>query len=217
MSTTSRSAIGRALGGAAMRRLGGILRNQQLARRDQFEATGAQANRIVFLGDSISEFGNWDEWFPDAPVLNRGIGGETSGMVLDRLDSAIGTPLGVFLLIGTNDLTAALPEPLIVHTVGRILDGIERRAPGTPVWVQSVMPRSAKFRDELDSINGRLQTLVTERPDHIRYLDLWPALSTADGALRNEFTRDHLHLNGEGYRAWTDVLRPIVDRITSGD
>jgi lysophospholipase L1-like esterase len=43
-----------------------------------------------------------------------------------------------------------------------------------------------------------------------QYVDLWPALADATGALRKEFTPDNLHLLPAGYRAWSGVLRPLL-------
>ena len=165
------------------------------------------------LGDSITEGGMWDEWFPDARVSNRGIGGEISSQVLTRLHSAIDLPRAVFLLIGTNDLAFDIPQMEIARNVRSIVGSIERVAPGTPVVVQSVMPRSLSFRDEILALNGRLRALVNAAPEHVRYLDLWPALATADGALRPELTEDKLHLNGKGYVEWVDVLQPFMAEI----
>ena len=167
------------------------------------------------LGDSITEFGNWDEWLPDVPIANRGIGGEISSQVLARLRSAIDQPLAVFLLVGTNDLAFDVAQPEIARNVAAILEGIERVAPGTPVVVQSVMPRALVFRDEILALNQRLQDVVAKAPGHVRYLDLWPALATPEGALRPELTEDRLHLNGSGYRKWVGVLRPIMTEFGS--
>ena len=208
--SAARDRARRAVRAATARLVSRLQAAQQEHRRLQFEATGTPDGRVVFLGDSISEGGLWDEWFPDQPVLNRGIGGETSAQVLARLDSAIAGPRAVFLLVGTNDLTTAVPEDDIVDNVEGILDEIERRAPWTPVHVQSVMPRTARFRDSVRSLNQRLERLVAGRPDHVHFLDLWPALADADGDLRREYSIDRLHLNGEGYRAWTEVLRPVL-------
>ena len=169
--------------------------------------------RVVMLGDSITENGIWSEWFPDAPVTNRGIGGETSSQVLARLDSAINRPLAVFLLIGTNDLSYAVPESEIAHNVESILGAIERLAPGTPVVVQSVMPRALAFRDEIVALNRRFRELIAAAPEHVRHLDLWPALATPEGALRSELTQDKLHLNGRGYAEWVEALRPIMTEV----
>jgi hypothetical protein len=184
---------------------------RQELRASQFVAVGPPRRRsVVFLGDSITEGGLWDEWLWAVPVLNRGIGGEMSHQVLRRLDTAVASPLAVFLLIGTNDLTGGRSAASIVHDISAILDGIERRAPGTPVFVQSIMPRGARYRDDVLIVNRRLVELVASRPAHIQYLDLWPLLATERGTLRPEYTRDDLHLNGEGYRVWVELLRPHV-------
>lgn len=187
-----------------------LLVADQQHRASQFAALGAAPGRVVFLGDSITQGGLWDEWFPDVAVLNRGIGGERTADVLRRLDTAINEPTAVFLLIGTNDVMALTPLDEIARNVAAILVGIEQRAPGTPVFVQSVMPRGAAYRDEVHALNRRYAELVAHRPDHVRYVDLWPALATADDVLNPEFTRDRLHLNGLGYRAWVGILEPLV-------
>lgn len=178
--------------------LAGLLGKQQQHRRMQFEALGPSRGRVVFLGDSISEFGLWEEWFPDVPVLNRGIGGETSAQVLARLDTAINEPAAVLLLIGTNDLSMGIPEADILTNIRSIMQGIERRAPGSPVWVQSVMPRTLQLHPEIHSLNAGIRRLVADSHGQVTYLDLWPFLATYEGVLREEYSLDRLHLNGEG-------------------
>jgi lysophospholipase L1-like esterase len=163
------------------------------------------------LGYSITEFGMWSEWFPGAPMANRGIGGERSGDVLARLHTAIDHPRAVFLLVGTNDLSAAIPEQEITENVAAIIDTITHVSPGIPLYVQSVMPRGLAFRDEVRSLNERYREITAAAETH--YLDLWPALATPEGALNPDMTNDTLHLNGAGYRAWVDVLRPIISDI----
>lgn len=188
----------------------GFLSVQQEHRRSQFGALHPAPGRVVFLGDSITELGIWEEWFPEVPVLNRGISGEVSGQVLARIDSAIHEPAAVFLLIGTNDLAYDVPPARIAENVRLIIEGIRTRAPGTPVVVQSVMPRALGYRAEVQDLNRRYQDLVERQCPDVTYLDLWPALATPAGTLRSEFTADKLHLNGAGYAAWVDLLRPSV-------
>lgn len=193
-----------------------VLRRGQAVRASQFAVLGAPRRHVVMLGDSITEGGLWQEWFPGQPVANRGTGGETSADLLQRLDSAVtadSDPAAVFLLIGTNDLFLGVPLRAVVGNVASLLAEVERRAAGTPVVVQSVMPRSVRFRDDLRRLDSAYRALVDASGEHVTHLDLWPALADERGALRAEFTRDALHLTGEGYRAWVDVLRPHVDRF----
>jgi lysophospholipase L1-like esterase len=210
---TRRTAIARQAGRLLFRTVvQSIMNPMQDARRTQFASLAPARGRIVMLGDSITEFGMWSEWFPEAPMANRGIGGERSGDVLARLHTAIDHPRAVFLLVGTNDLAAAIPEQETAANVAAIVSTISRVSPGTPVYVQSVMPRGLIFRDEVHSLNERYRE-IAEAADTARYVDLWPALATPEGALNPELTNDSLHLNGAGYRAWVDVLRPIITEI----
>jgi lysophospholipase L1-like esterase len=188
----------------------------QRMRASQYAMLGAPPGHVVFVGDSITQGALWQEWFAGAPVLNRGIDGETSADLLRRVDSAVLDPLAVFLLIGTNDLTAGVSLQQITGNVRALLAEIERRAPGTPVVVQSVLPRTPRFRDDARLLNREYRRLVDGSGDNVAYLDLWPALADDDGDLRTEYTEDRLHLNGPGYAAWVDVLRPLVDALLAG-
>jgi lysophospholipase L1-like esterase len=197
----------------AMSAFAGFMRAQQDMRASQFALRPPPPGAVVFVGDSITHGGLWDEWFPGARVLNRGIGGETTADVLRRIDAAINAPAAVFLLIGTNDLSKLSPLASIIGNIRKILSQMTARAPNAPVCVQSVMPRSAAFVRHVKALNEALRALVEELGGQVHYLDLWPALASPDGALRAEFTRDQLHLNGKGYQAWVEVLRPYVAQV----
>jgi len=180
-------------------------------RRSQFEQLPALESRVVFLGDSITEAGQWDEWFPGVDVANRGIGGDTSQDVLDRLDSAVVGAKAVLLLVGTNDLWLKISVADIVHNVAETVAGISVRAPGAPILLQSVMPRAAKYRLRGVELNEAYRQLADRAG--VTYIDLWPALSDGQGQLPAEYTLDRLHLTGRGYQAWVDLLRPYVEQF----
>ncbi len=186
----------------------------QHARQTQLDTLQVPAQRILFLGDSITEQGMWHELFPDVPTVNRGVGGETTAQVLARVDGVINAPIAVFLLIGTNDISGAVPSSEIVGNVREIIAAIQNRAPATPIFVESIMPRALKYREELTHLNRLYREAVADAGANVTYVDLWPALATSEGTLRAEFTKDNVHLTGEGYRAWVDVLRPIIANLT---
>ena len=69
-------------------------------------------------GDSLTEGIDWRELFPDVKILNRGIGGDTSAGVLNRLDEVIGRhPKIVVLMIGANDLRMGVPVPQVAANI----------------------------------------------------------------------------------------------------
>ena len=184
------------------------------ARRRALFHVPAPPGRVVFLGDSITEGGLWDEQFPDLWVLNRGIGGDTTVDLGERLDDAINEPRVVSLLIGTNDLHGPRSRrdlDAIATRSREIVARIRDRAPGAGVILNSVMPRTAFHTERLRMLNDRYRNIAAETG--AIFIDLWPALVDADGELRDELTRDHLHLNAAGYQAWAGVLRPHVTRL----
>jgi lysophospholipase L1-like esterase len=74
--------------------------NQQLKQQP------VPANRVVFMGDSITDFWNLAQYFPGKPYVNRGIGGQTTPQMLVRMypDVLDLKPAVMVLLAGTNDV-----------------------------------------------------------------------------------------------------------------
>lgn len=64
------------------------------------------ANRVVFMGDSITDFWNLEQYFPGKPYVNRGIGGQTTPQMLVRMypDVIDLNPAVMVVLAGTNDI-----------------------------------------------------------------------------------------------------------------
>ena len=178
-------------------------------RRSQFEVLPQAAGRVVFLGDSITEFGIWNEWFPELSTLNRGIGGDTVGGVLTRLETALDTPTTVSLLIGTNDLSGfgnSHKVDDIASQMDMLLARIRDLAPQARLLVNSVMPRSKSLTSDVEQLNRRYKDLADKHG--AIWVDIWSLLAAPDQTLRKDLTSDGIHLNGNGYRVWVDVLRP---------
>jgi lysophospholipase L1-like esterase len=183
-----------------------MLRTSIAMRSSQFAQLPPPTGRVVFLGDSITEGGLWQEWFPSLDCVNRGIGGDTIDHLRTRLDSAIDAPAAVFLLIVTNDLGLDRSVDRVAADLGSLVGEIRDRAPKVPLFIQSVMPRQGRFATRILELNVRYRE-IAEWAGAV-YIDLWPALADENHCLRAEFTRDRLHLTGAGYAAWVELLRP---------
>ncbi|WP_429427308.1 GDSL-type esterase/lipase family protein [Nocardia sp. GAS34] len=190
-----------------------MLRTSIAMRTSQFAQLPAPTGRVVFLGDSITEGGLWQEWFPGVDCVNRGIGGDTIDNLLARLDTAIDTPAAVFLLIGTNDLGLGRSVDRVAADMRCLVREVRDRAGTAPLFVQSVMPRQRRFAARIRELNGAYREIAA-RAEAV-YIDLWPALADENDCLRSEFTRDRLHLGGAGYAAWVEALGPYVRTLTS--
>jgi lysophospholipase L1-like esterase len=184
----------------------GFLEKHQSRLVSSFEAFPLVPDDIVFLGDSITEGGPWEELFPDLRVRNRGIGGDTSDGVLARLEQITrATPAKVFLLIGTNDLQRGASEAEIVADITEILDRLKQETPDTEVYLQSVLPRAPSYRAAVEALNARLAEVALERGS--AWVDLYPAfLDPETGGIRAELSNDELHLLGPGYALWREQI-----------
>ncbi len=174
----------------------------------QFEALPLDPGDVVFLGDSITWGGSWHELFPDSAVKNRGIGGDTSAGVLARLDQIVaGKPSQLFLLIGTNDPMIGVSQDTIVDNIVTIVARVNDKSPGTQVFVQSLLPRSAGYRERIEALNSRLQATVA---DQAVWIDLYPLMLDADGSIADKYSNDELHLHGAGYQVWSETIRHLI-------
>lgn len=188
-------------------------------RRALFELLGVSPRSIVFLGDSITDGGEWSELFGNAACLNRGISGDRSDWLLERIDAVVaGRPRKIFMMIGINDLAQGRTPEQIASTVRRIVDRVRELSPRTRIYIQSVLPVNGKCFDsfrghyahaaEIPVTNALLKTLCEE--ERITWIDLHTAMADDEGNLRAEYTNDGLHLLGTGYAVWKKQIEAYV-------
>lgn len=181
---------------------------------------------IVFLGNSITDGGEFQELFGMENVLNRGIRSDRINGVRKRLDQVTsGHPKKIFLLIGINDVADSRATAItIAKNYEALVKEIREKSPETTLYIQSVMPVNNDFKryksligreSIIPALNEKLQLIASE--NGAVYVDLWPALADPDtGKLKKNFTNDGLHLTGHGYRAWAEEVEKYV-RETAPD
>lgn len=188
-------------------------------RRTLFEALPIRSNDIVFLGDGITEGCEWAELFDNRHVRNRGIAGDRSDRLTDRIDTLIaGHPKKLFLMIGINDLAAGLSPEEVSANIGWVIDRFRTESRWTRIFVQSILPVNGRsfalFPDHyaqaagIVRTNRLLEALCTGK--EIIYLDVYTPLVDSNGNLNAAYTNDGLHLTGAGYLVWRDAIKPYV-------
>jgi lysophospholipase L1-like esterase len=195
-----------------------IERNHYEQRADLYRFTPIKEGDIVFMGDSITDGGCWEEFFPGLPVKNRGINADTTEGVLNRLGTILyRSPAAIFLLIGTNDLTwwAYRQDDEILETYEQILQNCMMVSPGTKVFVQSILPRKKRLSKHILCLNERLEALAKKYGDV--YIDLYPSFVDKKGEMKSHFTNDHLHLMSPGYKKWVEILTPYLNDICKSE
>lgn len=180
--------------------------------RDKARATGGGKQKVVFLGDSITQDGAWGDWFPELEAINLGVGGNTSDDVLARLDEVVALePDAIVLMVGTNDLGLRQTVEHLVRNVETICVTLRKELPGSRMLVQSILPRGREYAQRIQDANRHLRQFTSTV--HAQYLDLWPAFGLEDGELNPTFSEDRLHLNEAGYKSWASELAPALERL----
>lgn len=179
-----------------------------------FEQMPTSKNCIVWLGDSITDGGEWSELFPNYNTMNRGISSDNTFGILNRLHEVIRRkPKKVFILIGINDISKNISDDVILRNYRNIVDSLQLQTPVTKIYVQSILPTNNKYTqfknhqnktEHILYINQALKKLCEER--NIHYVNLYDAFLDGEQKLNPLYTNDGLHLTGEGYRRWKEVL-----------
>lgn len=183
-------------------------------RKEHFESLPDTKGEIIFLGNSISDNCEWSELFENPNVKNRGIGGDDTDGVLERIDEVLSSsPKKVFILIGTNDLAYGKTVDHIIENYNKILDSISIKSPNTEIYIQSVLPVDeavhwTRKMSDIRLINESLVEICQERG--IEYIDLFPLFVNSENKLNPEYSIDGLHLNAAGYLLWKDY---IIDHV----
>lgn len=184
-------------------------------RVSHFRSLPIKKKCVLFLGDSITDGAEWGELFSRGDVLNRGISGDTSSGVLDRVDEVIRhQPKKLFLLIGVNDIARGVSADVICQNIFTILHRIKEASPTTQVYVQSILPVNDKFtkfpglmkKASLIPLINKVLENNAERHQYT-YIDLHTRMADGTGKLREEFTNDGLHLLQPAYEHWAEVIR----------
>ena len=170
---------------------------------------------IVFLGNSITAGIDWVELLGNPNIKNRGISGDISYGVLERLSEVTeGKPAKVFLLIGINDISRNIPDSLIINNYYRIVKQIKKESPATKIYLQTVFPVNNTFTQfknhynkdgHIAAVNAGLKKLAAE--EKATLIDTHKIFLDADGRMKKEYTHDGLHLKAAGYAVWAQVLK----------
>ncbi|GGA72771.1 sialate O-acetylesterase [Flavobacterium palustre] len=198
-------------------------------RIQEFKKEPLEFGEIVFIGNSITEGGkDWSARFGINHIRNRGIAGDGTDGVLQRLDEIIYfKPKAVFILIGVNDLfnlhhnednrslkyDKIVPSTeYIAKNILKIAKTIHRKSPITKIYVRTLLPSRREFlKEDILSVNAIIKK--NESKSYYKVIDLYAQFVDAEGELQKELTKDGLHLNDKGYEKWVDFEKPIVGEI----
>jgi lysophospholipase L1-like esterase len=171
-----------------------------------FQIINDQKFDIVFVGDSLTDDAEWQEFFPKWRVANRGIQGDTTEGLIHRI-AAIPSAPRIFVMIGTNDILRGYPIESVLDNYQKILTSF-LKLPDRQVFVQSclLLGNSLHHHNKtVRDINHQLK-LLAEKTQRVHYIDINSVLGVGE-RLNPKLTIDDIHLNGLGYLYWAEFIK----------
>lgn len=197
-----------------------------LARYSQADADlappKADEQRVVFMGDSITDFWDLGKYFPGKPYVNRGISAQTTPQMLLRFrqDVIALKPRVVVILAGTNDI-AGNTGPLSLSDIENNYASMSDLAHANDIAVvfssvtpiNDYTPKSQRFfaersTEKIRELNSWLQNYTQQHGDI--YLDYFSHMVDDKGMLRRDLAEDGLHPNDAGYRIMSDLADKAI-------
>ncbi len=170
---------------------------------------------IVFVGSSsIRMWKTLGQDFPQHRVLNRGFGGSEiadSVHFADRLVLPY-APRMVVLYAGGNDLNYGRPPAEVFADFKAFADKVRAALPAAEIAYISSAGNPARWAqvEKVKALNGMIAGFIKEQPN-MKFIDVFTRMLGDDGLPKPDiFIADKLHMNAEGYKIWTEVIRPLL-------
>jgi len=182
----------------------------------------ADPQRVVFMGDSITDGWKLAQYFPGKPYVNRGIGGQTTPQMLVRMfeDVINLKPAAMIVLAGTNDIARntgpetiemieenfqAMTELAQLHGIKVILCALTPVSDYGPRKMTGDRPPA-----DILKLNAWMRDYAAK--NHAIYADYFAALVDDKGMLREGFSRDGLHPTDKGYELMAPVAAAAIEK-----
>ena len=165
---------------------------------------------VAFLGDSLTDGYDVKKYYPQYLVSNRGIGGETTIGLEERMQVSLYDlkPKVAVMLIGANNMDT------MFDNYESILLGFQENMPNTKIVLLSLTSMSGEWgkNNQLAAYNNVKIKMLAEKYGY-EYVDLYSALLNLDsGEIYPEYTTDGGHLTREGYDVLTAKITPAIER-----
>ena len=190
------------------------IENQQLLKLPN------NGNRIVFIGDSITEF--WQQYdsafFTQNKYINRGISSQTTSQIQERFQNDVIDlePKYVIILAGINDIAENNGSISIEEIMNNIVSMVEKALKNNiEVVLCSILPASdfywnpkIKPIEKIKQLNVLIEAYCLI--EKIKFVDYYTPMVDENFGLDKKFTDDGVHPNLNGYLKMKTILESYL-------
>ena len=170
---------------------------------------------VAFIGDSLTDGYDVKNYYPQYTVVNRGIGGDTTIRLAERLQVSLYDlkPKVVVMLIGANNMST------MFDNYEQILQDLQKNLPESKIVLLSLTSMSREWgkNNQLAAYNNVKIKMLAEQYG-FEFVDLYSALMNLEtGEIYDEYTTDGGHLTPKGYEVFTATVTPTLERLLDED
>ena len=186
----------------------------------KFEQRDAESpppqNAILFIGSSSIRMWDVPKWFPDRKTINRGFGGSETADSLYYADRILlpYKPRVVVLYAGDNDIAKGKSPEQVFADWKAFVAKVHGELPETKIVYIAIKPSISRWKlvEKMREANRMIAANCAEN-EKLVFLDIDKPMLGDDGKPRPElFKADGLHMSDPGYKIWSDLLRPELDK-----
>lgn len=169
--------------------------------------------KLLFIGDSLTEYFDWQGRFPQHDIINSGVAGETIEGLAARIDRIIletGSPDMIFIMTGINNI--AMEDYDIIHLYNRIINRLFSVFPKSTIVIQSILPVRLPWINNkiIRELNLSLRDIA--RDYMAEYEDIYAFFTDQEGNLIDSYLlEDGVHLSEKGYEVWSRGISHLFD------
>ena len=188
----------------------------------------AKENRVVFVGDSITDYWKLADSFPGKPYINRGIDGQSTPQMLVRFRQDVIElhPAVLVVLAGTNDVAgvtgptrnedieanyASMAELARLHHIRVVFASL---LPVNNYTDDAKESFALRPRERILALNSWLKDYCAK--NGLVYLDYFSAMVDDKGMLKRELSDEGLHPNAAGYKVMAPLAEKAIARALGG-
>lgn len=168
---------------------------------------------ITFIGDSRVEHVDWNEVLDQSGVCNRGISGDSTTGLVNRLPVSLPRSVKVCVVqAGVNDLWRGVSIDAILRNYHHIIQYVVQERDAELIISAVVLVDEARtgLNAQIVELNAALRRLCVG--PRIHWLDLNETIAP-NGYLQPLYTDDETHFTGKAYRAIASPLRKMLEAL----
>ena len=187
-------------------------------------APAADENRVVFMGNSITEawVAQSPEFFEENNYIGRGISGQVTHQMLLRFRADVIDlkPVAVVILAGTNDIAQNSGPASLEEIAANIMSMADLATQNgiIPILCSVLPAKDYPWKPGMDplnkipKLNAMIKTYALE--NNLSFVDFYEAMQDGKGGMKvpeHTSVNDLVHPNKAGYLVMEELVKEVID------